>query len=69
MEYSKYGNSLGTLLPGTPVKFQGLLWLVVTLIQLVDQSFQASQLNQTKRLVGVWLTDFYLHTAKQTGKI
>ena len=47
---------------------QGLLWLVVTLIQLVDQTFQASQLNQTKRLVGVWLTDFYLHAAKQTGK-
>ena len=46
---------------------QGLLWLVGTLIQLVDQSFQASQLNQTKRLVGVWLTDFYLHAAKQTG--
>ena len=42
--------------------YQGLLWLVVTLIQLVDQTFQASQLNQTKRLVGVWLTDFYTRT-------
>ena len=33
---------------------QGWVWLVVTLLQLVDQTFKARQLNQTKRLVGVW---------------
>ena len=35
-------------------KVQGWVWLVVTLIQLVDQTLKACQLNQTKRLVGVW---------------